>query len=272
MPRPAISRLAAVALLMAAPTAAEPADAKPTDATLEAEMRFMGMSVGTVELEIASEGERQAQRLAMATTGLVERLTGFRGELKSESRNGGDRPAPLAFDSFTRTDRATRQVEIRYDDDGRVVDLATFKRDKRQDSEVPEALRHDTVDPLTALSVVRGWLHGVRDDVPASTVVPVFDGRRRYDLVVDYVDRRVATFASGPTPVLEARLETRAIAGFDEEADGQRAITILLSDDEVLAPLVMRTDVMGDLSAALYTRRVCTPAGGEGGDCRTYRY
>jgi len=38
----------------------------------------------------------------------------------------------------------------------------------------------------------------------------------------------------------------------------------------VLVPLIMRTEVMGDLTAALYTTRVCAEASAE--RCREYRY
>lgn len=259
--------LGLLALILAAP----PVHAETRDYRLEAEMRFLGMSVGAVELEADADGDERAQRLAMATTGLVERLTGFRGELSARSRAAEGLPAPLSFRSFTATDRATREVELRYDGSGRVVDLATFKRGEPEGSEVPEAMRDDTLDPLTALAAVRDWIVEVRNEAPARTTLPIFDGRRRYDLEVELVERRVARFASGRTPVLEVRLQSRPIAGFDERSDGTRAITVLMSDDDLVVPLVMRTEVMGDLTAALYTTRVCAGSAAEA-TCRDYRY
>ena len=264
------STFAGLAALAAVTVPAAAFAAKTEDYRLEAEMRFLGMSVGRVELEAAANGDTRDQRLAMATTGLVERLTGFEGELTARSRAGEGAPATLDFRSFTRTDRATREVELRYDGAGRVTEVATFKRGEPRGTEVPEALRDGTIDPLTALAAVREWLKTVRDDAPAATTLAIFDGRRRYDLRVRLVDRRVARFASGPTPILEVRLESEPIAGFDEESDARRPITVLMSDDEVLVPLVMRTEVMGDLTAALYTTRVCAEASAE--RCREYRY
>jgi hypothetical protein len=260
--------LATIALLAVAPG---PLAADTGDYRLEAEMRFLGMSVGRVELEAAENGVTRDQRLAMATTGLVERLTGFRGELTARSRTDAAAPASLDFRSFTATDRATREVQLRYDGDGRVVELATFKRGEPRDTEVPAALRDGTIDPLTALAAVREWLPEVREKVPAATTLAIFDGRRRYDLHVRLVDRRVADFASGPTPILEIRLESEPLAGFDEDDDAGRPITVLMSDDDVLVPLIMRTEVMGDLTAALYTRRVCAEGPAQA-RCREYRY
>lgn len=245
--------------------------AKTRDYRLEAEMRFLGMNVGRVELEAAANGDTRDQRLAMATTGLVQRLTGFKGELTARSRTGEGAPETLDFRSFTETDRATREVELRYDGAGRVVEVATFKRGEPRGTEVPEAMRDGTMDPLTALAAVRGWLVEVRDDPPAETTLAIFDGRRRYDLHVSLVDRRTAEFASGPTPVLEVRLESEPLAGFDDDSDGRRPITVLMSDDDVVVPLVMRTEVMGDLEAALYTKRVCAAPAAEPA-CREYRY
>lgn len=256
--------LGLAALVLAAP----PLHAETRDYRLRAEMRFLGMSVGEVELEADADGDERAQRLAMATTGMVERLTGFRGEISARSRVAEGLPASLTFRSFTATDRATREVQLRYDGSGRVVDLATFKRGEPEGSEVPEAMRDGTIDPLTALAAVRDWIVEVRDAPPAQTTLPIFDGRRRYDLEVTLVERRVAQFASGATPVLEVRLQSRPIAGFDERSDGTRAITVLISDDDLVVPLIMRTAVMGDLTAALYTTRVCAADA----TCRDYRY
>ncbi len=238
---------------------------------LEAEMRFLGMKVGRIELEAAENGDTRDQRLAMATTGLVERLTGFKGELTARSRVHDGPPATLDFRSFTETDRATREVQLRYDGEGGVIEVATFKRGKPRGTEVPVAMREGTVDPLTALAAVRQWLVEVRDDPPAETTVAIFDGRRRYDLHITLRDRRVAEFASGPTPVLEVRLESEPLAGFDDDSDAPRPITVLMSDDVVLVPLVLRTEVMGDLTAALYTKRVCAERAPEA-RCREYRY
>jgi len=264
------SMVAGIALLAGLAAAPGPLAAKTTDYRLEAEMRFLGMSVGRVELEAAENGATRDQRLAMATTGLVERLTGFKGELTARSRAGDGAPASLDFRSFTETDRATREVRLRYDGAGRVVEVATFKRGEPRGSEVPEAMRDGTMDPLTALASVRDWLREVRDAVPAETTLAIFDGRRRYDLKVTLVERRTADFASGRTPILEVRLESEPLAGFDEASDAPRPITVLMSDDDVLVPLIMRTEVMGDLTAALYTTRVCAEASAE--RCREYRY
>jgi len=263
--------IAGVVALAVAWLAGGASAARTEDYRLEAEMRFLGMNVGRVELEAAATGDERAQRLAMATTGLVERLTGFKGELTARSRIREGPPATLDFRSFTETDRATREVQLRYDGDGGVVEVQTFKRGKPRGTEVPEAMRTGTMDPLTALAAVRQWLVEVRADPPAETTFAIFDGRRRYDLRVTLVDRRVAAFASGPTPILEVRLESEPLAGFDDESDSRRPITVLMSDDDVLVPLVMRTEVMGELTAALYTKRVCAESAAEA-RCREYRY
>lgn len=264
------STFAALAVLATVAIPGAALAATTEDYRLEAQMRFLGMNVGRVELEAAANGETRDQRLAMATTGLVERLTGFKGELTARARVGEGPPATLDFRSFTETDRATREVRLRYDGEGRVEEVLTFKRGEPRDTEVPKALRDGTIDPLTAFSAVRDWLKEVRDRVPAETTLPVFDGRRRYDLQVRLVARRVAEFASGPTPILEVTLESEPLAGFDEEADARGPITVLMSDDDLLVPLIMRTEVMGDLMAALYTTRVCAEAAAE--PCRDYRY
>jgi len=265
--RSRLGPLACAACLVAATSAATATD----DYAVEMEIRFLGMNIGRVDLEATTDGDDRAQRLAMATTGLIERLTGFRGELTASSRVAPTGPVPRDFSSFTHTDRATREVTVRYDDAGHVVDLESLKRGQPQRTEVPEDLRHGTLDPLTALARIRRWLAEARDAPPAALTLPVFDGRRRFDLEVAYVDRRVADFASGPTPILELQLTSRPIAGFDEGDREPRTVTALVSDDELLVPLIMRTEVLGDMSAALYAKRVCAGLA-DGATCRDFRY
>mgnify|MGYP006287797435 FL=1 len=248
------------------------APALPSDYRLEMDMRFLGMSIGRVELEATAAGTAIEQQLSVETTGIVERLTGYRSEVQASGRRDGATVVPSRFSTLSENKRATREVRFRYDAAGRVVDLASFKRGRPERTEVPPALRHDTIDPLTLVPAVRAWLFDVRDaGAGAATTFAVFDGRRRYDIEARLVDRRVAPFADGPTPIIEATLTLVPRAGFDDDdSDTRRELTVLVGDDALLLPLILRTAPSSGLQAALYTRRLCT--GGETPSCRELSY
>ncbi|MFW5680537.1 MAG: DUF3108 domain-containing protein [Pseudomonadota bacterium] len=226
---------------------------------LDIELRVLGMQIGDVTLTSDLAEAAITSRMDVATRGMVERLTGFRSEIEAAGRFGaGGDVRPVRFASFYETKRETREVDVRYGDDGTVEGLATFKRGVPTDVDVPEHLRHGTLDPLSALFTIRSWLAEVRDAGPAERRLELFDGRRRYDLDVRLIERRAASFGGG-TPVLELILDVIPLAGFNEKPGerNDRRLHVLVSDDDLLVPLVIRTAVADGLDALARTRRVC---------------
>ncbi len=265
----------ATALIFAAPMLATPAGAAATDRyEVEMEMRFLGMNVGSVKLTSDVNAATIDSRMDVATAGMVRSLTGFRSEITGAGRlDGNGDVRPERFASFYETRRETREVDVRYGDGGRVTRVATFKRGEPTPVDVPEAMQHGTIDPLSAFFTIRNWLAEVREDGSGRRTLELFDGRRRYDLHIDYLARRAATFGGG-TPVLELRLQLEPIAGFNEPTNpNQRAardVIVLVSDDDVLMPLVMRTAAVDGVDAILRTRRICVDNGTQ--TCRNVRY
>ncbi len=239
---------------------------------IEMEMRFLGMNVGNVTMTTDVNDRTVDSRMDIATAGMVRSLTGFRSELSGAARidgNGGVQPERFA--SYYETRRETREVRLRYGETGEVAELATFKRGEPTRVDVPEAMRDHTIDPLSAFIAIRGWLAEVRENGSGQRTLEMFDGRRRYDLDVTYLDRRPANFGGG-TPILELRLEVKPIAGFNrgEEDEGRRRLTVLVSDDDDLIPLVIRTAALDGVDAVLRTRRICVDNGTR--TCRRVRF
>ncbi|MEO1091547.1 MAG: DUF3108 domain-containing protein [Pseudomonadota bacterium] len=275
-----IRRHAAPALaLFALLATSSPAATVTTDRLdLAMNMTFLGLTVGFVSLTAAPGNDGVVSRIELETVGLAKAITGFKGEVSGTSATDGlgDLTA-LAFDLWYESNRETRKVVLRYDGAGTVTELETFKRGELTPSDVPEDLRNATVDPLTAFVTLRQWLGEVRDSGPDRRVVPVFDGRRRYDLDARYVGRRPSAMIDGEM-VLEMELRLVPIAGFNR-TDGManwsnedrenRFVLVLVSDDAALVPLVMRTAGASTISASLRTTRACTGAGEP--ICRDYR-
>lgn len=250
-----------------------PAAAATTDHyEVEMEMRFLGMNVGNVRLSGAVNETTVDSRMDIATAGVVRSLTGFRSEIVGVGRlNGTGDVQPERYASFYETRRETREVRLGFGPGGEVVHLETFKRGEPTPVNVPEAMRDGTVDPLSAFFTIRNWLAEVREDGQGTRTLPMFDGRRRYDLDVTYLQRRPATFGGG-TPVLELRLDVKPLAGFNqgEDDDNRRRLHVLVSDDEHLIPLIIRTAAIDGVDATLRTRRICVDNGTR--TCRDVRY
>ena len=126
-----------------------------------------------------------------------------------------------------------------------MLDLEITKRGKPDDSDVPEELRKNVTDPLTA------FFHCATTSRPRTTVTllpaQIFDGRRRYDVEARMVRRDRAWIAGRQQRVIKLALTLEFIAGADTEdleevavEDDQVEAELLLSADERLLPLRMR--------------------------------
>ena len=98
-----------------------------------------------------------------------------------------------------------------------------------------EAFRAGVLDPLSALTAIR---HQLRRGNRGAFTVPVYDGARRFDVVV-----RVLPSHAGDS-VIRLELTLVPIAGFKGGEDGDpdgtpRPVALTISDDRRLMPLAM---------------------------------
>ncbi len=182
------------------------------------QIEVAGVQVGEIEVA-ARRGERTARaRVGWAVDGLFGLLERGEGTLEGRGRvvgGEGGEVAPALFQGrFEKPDRE-REVVIRYGEDGAISSLRLTNNGERRRSSVPEDLRRDTVDTLTAFWRLRRWaVEGAQEE---PLVVPVFDGRRRYDLHARRLGR--ATAERNGREVDAVRIELRLVprAGFDED-------------------------------------------------------
>ncbi len=125
--------------------------------------------------------------LTLKNKGLA-RLFAGETETRMAAEVALDPPLPRAFDAtYAKPDR-TREIVLRYEPDGEIRALSLKSQGRERDSEVPPADQAGTVDPLTALVQVQAWL--ASEPAPdAEIVVPVFDGRKRFDVRLRHAGR-----------------------------------------------------------------------------------
>jgi len=164
------------------------ANASAQTVRLAYEIQLGGFSAGALELEATIQGSDYRMRARTEGRGLVELLTGFRSEARSEGTmlRGGLQPHAHAADNLWRGD--SRRVRIRYNPTG----APHFEADPPPHADdrdpVPAELTAGTLDPLSAAlqaSLAAQIGRGCEGRLE------IFDGRRRYAL--QFRDRRVET-------------------------------------------------------------------------------
>lgn len=232
---PALSRLLAVlALLLATAAHAEEAARQ----TLRYQIEVAGVKLGRIEVRASEAEDRVEARVGWEMKGFLGLLPRGEGDLSGEARIAAGEVLPASFHgTFEKPDRK-REVRIRYTEAGAIRDVRLTNNGRKRSSEVPERLQEDTVDTLTAFWRLRRWAVEAEDE---AIVVPVFDGRRRYDLEA----RRLGAEARDGGPLrIELTLVPRA--GFDDDrVFGSRVVAgepwaeLVVSDDAEPVPLAI---------------------------------
>jgi len=228
-------------------------------------MSMAGVTAGSLKLSIDPDGDQIESSLRMKSSGLFKLLTGYKSRAEAKSAPGlnGKGPIPVSYDSTYETRKTERKVEIRYDaGNGEITGLQSWKRGKPRKSGVPQDLWSETVDPLTAVLQLRHWI--VDGAEAEGRTFEVFDGRRRYRLTAELLDRPNVELDDHERPALRFKVEMEPLAGFNKKdmladwasEDGSNWIELVVTDDDNPLPISLTT-IGGTLETRVYLRKVC---------------
>lgn len=198
-----------VALLVAVAGAAG-ATTPPPPVTLHYDVRFGPVTILSLDTTIAVADTTYRSTTRMRTEGIVRLLYPWNAEAVSDGVRDGTTLTPRrhAADGVYRGEH--RRVRIEYADDGAVVSRIDPPPDADARDGVPLDMQRATLDPLTAsLAAVSRQ--------PCGGTLPVFDGRRRYDMrLEDKGDAEVEPARGGlyAGPARRCRATIVAYSGF----------------------------------------------------------
>jgi len=205
---------------------------------------WAGIQIATLTLEHEIQPTRYRSRLLIKTVGLVEKLVHYRAKTLATGWLGdGDSLLPVTYRSEYRSRKKDRRSVVKFDPaSGDVVELENTKRGKPDNSKVPEALRRNVIDPLTAFLRIRDHIATAGEG--ETFTAQIFDGRRRYDLAAEVVGRDRASVAGRQQRVVRLALTLEFLAGSNADDmekvavdDDRIEAELLLSDDQRLLPL-----------------------------------
>lgn len=144
-------------------------------------------------------------------SGVVAWFSNFTMRTESRGAVAADALRPEAHETDSRGRRGERRAQLDYVADGRILTALIPPEDP---GHVPPSSGQilGTVDPLTAILAMS---HAFQRSGSCAIAVPVFDGRRRYDLTLDE-ERRETRVAAAPR---RCAVTLAKIAGFSGERD-----------------------------------------------------
>ena len=233
------SGAAVAGLILAAWPGAVPAEA-PSDLALAYHVYAGGFHALSFQTEVNLGAEDYVVRLAARSNGLLDRLFRFTLDAEVSGRSTAANLAPSRFRTANRwRESEERLVEITYpkESGGGLPEVRVEPPPETDDRDlVPEGLRRDTLDPISALLTL---VRAVSDSGRCEAEARVFDGRRRFDLESSHLGESellssaVAPFAGSTT---RCRISFRPVTGFwRDERRGRPKSTEF---DIFLAPVV----------------------------------
>jgi hypothetical protein len=231
---------------------------------------WAGMPAGEIRLTLRDDPAAYRDEIAIGSVGLARLLSRFRATAVSAGRLTAElAPAPLRYDAaYDLRKRRDRRLSMEFVPRGGDVQPTALSgaaviadrgaADTSRKPPLAERFRTNVLDPLSALTAIRQELRrGNRGLFP----IPVYDGARRFDVIVRVLSKR-----DGDT-ALHLELTLAPIAGFKGETseDGDpdtapRPVALTLSDDRRLMPLSMSVS-LGYLPLVVQLSRVCGAAG-----------
>ncbi|HTT80492.1 MAG TPA: DUF3108 domain-containing protein [Stellaceae bacterium] len=219
---------------------------------------WAGLPAGEIRLALRDSPGTYRDEIAIRTEGLPELFTRFSAVAVSDGRPGALLPAPLQYDArYGLRKKRHKRLVMRFAAHGGAVVADRGPGDTSDKPPLPERFRVGVVDPLSALTAIREALR--RGDRGRFTV-PVYDGARRFDVIV-----RVLPKATGEKN-LHLALLLAPIAGFKGESgddgnpdDRPRPARLTMTDDARLMPLSFSVS-LDYLPLVIELRRWCTNA------------
>ncbi|WP_148219460.1 DUF3108 domain-containing protein [Azospirillum sp. B510] len=201
------------------PTATASAIAEPVRATYRV---FVG---GVTALDVVATldvaGDRYRIAVSAVTGGTIGRLFDWRTDSQSDGHIQGGDLRPTSHSQTSQLRGEPRNVTLTYGTQGDVTATVTPPPEADDREPVPPALQRDTLDPLTA---VLDLLFTVGTRQSCTQSLPVFDGRRRYDMVFADVGPRIVnpsrnSIFSGIAQ--QCRVTYKPVAGYARSSSGR---------------------------------------------------
>ena len=243
--------------MLLAAVALDPRAARAEEISALYHASYLGLTAGEIRFRFGGSGDDYRDEIAIESTGLAHLVTHFRGSAVAEGSLGVDgHAAPLSYDAlYDLRKRHDSRIAMRFiaGEDGVIAE-----RDASDTSRKPPLdtlYRRDVVDPISALAAIRHALQRERAAPPHDLTVPVYDGARRFDVLVHRLP------AEPGEPVIRLRLTLLPIAGFKGESsdDGNpeaypRPVDVVVTDDAKLIPISIRVPIWHFLLTVSFDR------------------
>ena len=199
--------------------AGQAAAAESRDVDLSYKIYVGGFQVAALKIDMDLAAKNYDIAAKISTTGLVGRMFPWWMQAYSRGAIVSAGVAPVSAGQRNNWRGRERFIDMKFSDGVARIDRIAPKPESDDRDKVPEAMRTGVLDLASAIvSIIRK----MDSNQPCMAEIPVFDGRRRYDLI-SRPDGAEKLRPSGYTPyvgdTVNCRVSVRKKAGFKKNDD-----------------------------------------------------
>ncbi|WP_449230864.1 DUF3108 domain-containing protein [Azospirillum doebereinerae] len=186
--------------------------AAPVSATYR--VHVGGVAVLDVAATLEMTDSRYRMEVTAQTDGFLGRMFPWRTVSRSEGAVRPDRLLPTRHSQSSVFREKPRSVTLEYDGQGNVAATVLPPPEEDDREPVPDALKRGTYDPLSGFLAV---LAAAARGEACTRSLPVYDGRRRYDMILEDVGQRLVAasrYSIFAGAARQCRVSYRPVAGY----------------------------------------------------------
>ena len=198
-----------------------PFSAQADDLVFEGDYVFSwsGIRIGKLHLEMNQSDTDYEIESSLKTSGIVAMFSDHRSLTRVKGRtHNSNRFKPKTYRSNYHSGNKDKLIAMSYDDKGAVVNEEIVPEKRASRPEVPNHLKLGVADSLTAIFEMREQIKAALHNAESEMVVPVFDGKRRFDLHARIINPHTSLKMEGKkVPAIKLGLRRTPVAGFKEK-------------------------------------------------------
>jgi hypothetical protein len=228
--------------------------APPAALRLSYDVSIRGFPLLTLDVRIAETVGSYTVSGFIRTAGMVDWLADFVMQSESRGTIAADVLRPSLHETSSHWRNGRRGTHLEYAGDGTVAAVVTPAEEPGR-AEPPLPTPKQTIGTLDPLSAILAINRAIARAGSCAMQVPVFDGRRRYDLILADDGFERAEPAAGGVPLRRCSIEVVKIAGFAAkeaarpdhgqawilaQGEGQPAVPVRIEFDTRWGPITVR--------------------------------
>ncbi|GEM_PF-5687385 len=179
---------------------------------------WSGIRIGKLHLEMNQDDSDYEIASKLKTSGIVAMFNDHKSFTKVKGKSQGSTFKPRDFRSNYYSGKKDKLIALKYDVNGKIIDEEISPPKRASRPEVPENMKIGAADSLTAIFSMREEIKDALVKGETEMTVPVFDGKRRFDLHARIINPNTNLNLNGDKiPAIKLGLRRTPVAGFKEK-------------------------------------------------------